>query len=481
MRRLFTLFLLIGPVACEKGPTPIVLISLDTLRADRLGAFGNRDGLSPNLDRFAAEATVFQSAFSQANETCFSHASLFTGRYPSELGRLDQDFRLNDSPPVLAEILKSYGYHTGGSVAGGFLAPAFGFSRGFDVYASPTEWASLYHTYPLALDWLDTLPEREPFFLFLHGYDTHQRYLKPSPFGYGYADPGYAGAGGDLVRSLDGTLRITDGYVRPGMTLLEAQSRSEVRFRSQAARERLALEAATSTDRLTPVTAADQGHVRHVYDGAVSYADAMFGTFMAGLGERGLLEDALIVVISDHGEGLGEDGLFNHRFGVGDPETHVPVMVRLPGGHGGGRTVTDLVELVDILPTALEVAGAALPASIRGRSLLPATRGEPLAPKNAAFTEGAFRMVSVRTAQGRLSFSGIAADSPFLGEVMAGVRMDSPGFTRSEGLTDVQAAGLRDRLVAWREGLPTSPDNTAVDDPALTEALRERGYWGVGP
>jgi hypothetical protein len=478
LRRLFGVVFALAFVACDKGPAPIILVSMDTLRADRLGAWGNADNLSPNLDRFAREATVFENAYSQSNETCFSHASLFTGRYPSELGRLDQDFRLDTTTPTMPAILAAYGYHTGASVAGGFLDPAFGFSRGFDHYDSPLQWASLYNTFPLALSWLDSLPAHEPFFLFLHGYDTHQRYLKPSPYGYAWADPGYTGIGEHLVRELDGTLRITDGVLRPAMSLLELQSRNEVRFRTKEARARLLVEGATSTDKLEIVNDAAQEHVRDVYDGAVAYADAMFGVFMSGLAERGLLDRAVIVLISDHGEGLGEDGLFNHRFGVEDEETHVPVMIRLPGGKSGGRRVKDIVELVDILPTVLEVAGADPPASMRGRSLLPATRGEPLAPKTAAFTEGAFRMVSVRTAKGRFSFAGLAADSPYLADVLAGERTDGPGVTASAGLSEADKLDLRDALVAWRRGLPPAPDNTTINDPMLKDALREHGYWG---
>jgi arylsulfatase len=466
-------------LACQSGPPSIVLVSLDTLRADRLGAFGNTDGLTPNLDRFASEATIFTQAYSQANETCFSHASLFTGRYPSELGRLDQDFRLDDTTPVAASMLKAYGYHTGASVAGGFLDPVFGFSRGFDHYDSPVQWASLYHTFPLALDWLDTLPAREPFFLFVHGYDTHQRYLKPSPYGHAFTDPAYRGIAETLVQELDGTLRITDGVVRPAMTLLEVQSRTDVRFRTEQARARLKLEGAMSTESLRLVNDTDADYVRDVYDGSVGYADAMFGVFMAGLAERGVLDNAAVIVISDHGEGLGEDGLFNHRFGVGDPETHVPVMIRLPGGRNGGRTIDDLVELVDILPTLAELAGATPPASIRGRTLLPATRGEPLAPKDAAFTEGAFRMVAARTLKGRLTFAGLAPDSEWLDDVLEGVRFDSPGITTTAGLTEADKVDLRDRIVAWRRSLPPAPENTAITDPALKEELRARGYWGA--
>lgn len=477
MRIVFATLLFLS--ACHRGPPNVIVVSMDTLRADRLGAWGNSDGLTPNLDRFAAQSTVFTRAYSQSNETCFSHASLFTSRYPSELGRLDQDFRLDDHTPVIATILKAYGYQTGASVAGGFLDPVFGFSRGFDHYVSPTQWASLYHTFPLALGWLDALPDEDaPFFLFLHGYDTHQRYVKPSPYGHAWADPDYQGVARGLVQELDGTLRITDGVVRPAMTLLEIQSRTELRFRSDAARARLKVEGATSGESLRLVTAEDEAHVRHIYDGSVAYADAMFGVFMAGLAERGLLDDTLILVLSDHGEGLGEDGLFNHRFGVEDPETHVPVLLRLPGGRDGGRRVDDLVELVDILPTVVEAVGATPPASARGRSLLPATRGEPLAPKEAAFTEGAFRMISARTAEGRMSFSGLAADSPWLGDVLAGVRLDSPGL-RVTGVPDDKRHDLRDTLVRWRRGLPESPENTPLDDPALREALRARGYWGA--
>jgi arylsulfatase A-like enzyme len=470
---------LLALCACaERGPS-VVLVSLDTLRADRLGAWGNTDGLTPNLDRFASESTVFTQAYAQANETCFSHASIFSGRYASEIGRLDQDFRLDATTPVLATMLKAYGYHTGGSVAGGFMDPVFGFSRGFDSYDSPVQWASLYHTFPLALRWLDTLDDDAPYFLFVHGYDTHQRYLKPSPYGHAWTDPNYQGPGRDLVRELDGTLRITDGLVWPGMATLEVQSRWDLRFRSAAARERTVLNAATSSKSVTFLNAADEAHVRQIYDGAVAYADAMFGVFMAGLAERGVLDEALVIVIADHGEALGEDGLFNHRFGVGDPETHVPVMVRLPGGAHGGRVVDDLVELVDILPTIAEYTGAVVPASARGRSLLPATRGEPLAPKEAVYTEGAFRMLSIRTKEGRLSWSGLAVDSPYLPAVLAAEPLDGPGFTTSPGMEPAEKAHLRDMLVAWRGTLPPSPDNQAITDPKLKEELRKRGYWGA--
>ena len=163
------------------GPPPIVLISLDTLRPDRLGAWGSESGLTPNLDRVAAEAVVFERSYSQAGETLFSHASLFSGRYASELNRLTYTFSIPEEIPLLPQILKAYGYDTGAAVAGGQLDPAFGFDRGFDSYDVPGEWASLYHTVPRALAWLDDRgsDDPDPFLLFVHGYDAHHRWDHP--------------------------------------------------------------------------------------------------------------------------------------------------------------------------------------------------------------------------------------------------------------------------------------------------------------
>ena len=173
------------PAAPPSSARPsVVVVSLDTLRADRLGCYGDERGLTPNLDRFAAEALLFENAFSQSNNTVQSHASLFTSRYPSELCRLGPAYRLGaGSPPTLAEVLSAYGYQAGAFVAGGHLDPSFGLDAGFQEYAAPAQWGSLYHTWPLALKWLDRVDPARPTFLFLHGYDTHARYVKPTPFG----------------------------------------------------------------------------------------------------------------------------------------------------------------------------------------------------------------------------------------------------------------------------------------------------------
>jgi len=194
--------------AQEPTPKPnIILISLDTLRADRVGG---PDGLTPNLDLLAQESWTFRKTYAQSTETLFSHASVFSGRYPSELSTVDYHFSYPDNIPTMAQVLRLYGYKTGGSVAGGHLSPAFGLGQGFDHYAGPEEWGSLWHTAPAALGWVDGL-NNEPFFLFLHGYDTHSRYLKPSPVGYMYASMTPPGPGQGLVRSIHGTAQVVDG------------------------------------------------------------------------------------------------------------------------------------------------------------------------------------------------------------------------------------------------------------------------------
>lgn len=459
-----------APAATE--PPPIVLVSLDTLRADRLGAWGNADGLTPNLDRLAEESVVFEQAYAQANETCFSHASLFTSRYPSELGRLDSSFRLPPDVPTIASMLHAYGYATGAAVGGGYLAPVFGFASGFDHYDPTVDWGSLHETVPAGLRWADGAGGR-PFYLLVHGYDAHARYLKPTPYGYLHSDPGYAGLARDVVRESDGTLLIAAGKLIRGAMPLEYLARTRARFSAEDVPAAIA-ELGSPAD---PLTDADVAHVRAAYDGAVTYADAWVGRLMAGLEQRGLLDRAWIVVFSDHGEELGEHGAFNHRFSLTEPVLHVPLLVRPPGG-SAPRRVSTPVALLDILPTLAEIVGATPPAGIHGRSLLGSIRGGDLPARDLTFSEGAFRLLSAQGPGGLMEFSGISPDNPMVADLVAEARIDGPAF-RVEGGLD--RAATRDAMVAWRRSLTPSTD-AGLDLPQTTrDSLRAKGYWEAGP
>lgn len=452
------------------GHGGIVVLSLDTLRADRLGAWGNPRGLTPNLDRFAAESVIFDQAYAQANETLFSHSSLFTSRYASELAPLDGAFRIPRGVPTLAEVLGAYGYDTAAVVAGGHLARAYGLDRGFTVYDDASSWGSLRETAPKALRWLDTRADDAPFFLFVHGYDTHDRYLKPTPFGYAFADPGYEGAGAAVARTPGGTMVIADGRVPAGPEPLMMLTQSRPRFENGAGITQLAPDAAVLDD-------ADVQHLTDVYDGAVAYADAAFGTFIAGLDARGLLDEVTIVVLSDHGEALGEEGVFHHRLVLNDQTLHVPLIVRPPGGTTG-RRVSALVELTDVMPTLLEVAGAQPPVDIRGHSLLAAVRGGAAPGRTTAFSEGALRLLSVRGTRTRLSIEGLSPGNPYGAALLAAFPLDGVSFRVSGDPT--AAPALRSALVAWREGMPRV-DAAARVPSATTAEMRKHGYWDVTP
>ena len=170
----------------------VIIISIDTLRADRLGAYGNDRPTSPNLDRFASEdAVLFSNAYSQSNWTIPSHMSLFTGLYPDTHGVLKQDARLAPEVPTIAEVFRDAGNHPPGSVAlaaftdGGFLAGSYGFADGFDSYddkhEEPKGVFGLRRTYQLADDWL-TEHHEDIFLIFLDSYDVHAAYYFPDPY-----------------------------------------------------------------------------------------------------------------------------------------------------------------------------------------------------------------------------------------------------------------------------------------------------------
>jgi arylsulfatase A-like enzyme len=464
-----------APTAADAppAPPPVILISIDTLRADRLGAWGSTEGLTASLDRFASESVSFTRTWAASNETLFSHAALFTGRYPSELSAVDYNFAFPDQIPTLAGVLGVYGYTTAAFVGGGHLSPAFGLDAGFSQYTVSAEWGSLYHSVPAALSWLDQLPQTATPFLFIHGYDPHHRYLKPTPWGYAEADAGYEGLGRELVRSHVGTAKTAAGYFFPRQRFDQIFDFGQLRVWDDDARRALAAQAPGLGAR--PLADTDAAHIADVYDGAVRYADAWLGLLMAGLQERGLTESALIIVLSDHGEGLGEDGVFNHRPAISEAMLHVPLMIRPPGGTAAARVETT-TSLVDVMPTVLDAIGGTLPAQLAGRSLWGAVGGAALPPA-PAFAETAFRQLAVRTDEGALVFSGVSPHSPFLPALLSTSRLDGPAFTGWDG---GDRAALRTALIDWRSRLSVRPLIDGEISPERLKILQERGYWG-GP
>jgi len=217
--------------------------------------------------------------------------------------------------------------------------------------------------------------------------------------------------------------------------------------------------------------------VRRIYDGAAAYADAQFGMFMGELQARGLLDEAWVIVMADHGEELGEDGVFNHRHRLSPQTLHVPLMVRLPGAQAGGRRVGEPVALLDLMPTLLELANAAPPASMRGQSLLPVLRGGTAPRREALFAENAWRQVAVHDGAEGTVFAGISPHSPFLQPVLAAARVDGPAF-QAWPETPPRALGrFKDLLLDWRRQLPPTPGPQQRISPERMKQMREQGYW----
>jgi arylsulfatase len=393
--------LLLTACAAHPPPSLVVVVSLDTLRADRLGAYGSAAGLTPNLDRFAAEGVVFTRAWAQANETLYSHASLFTSRHASEVSALDGHFQYPAGRTSLAAAFRAAGWATAGFVAGGELSASFGLDDGFVTWDDGASFGSLCQTGPAAIRWLDARVRRQPILLFVHGYDTHDRYLKPPPLGYAEADPTYAGLGATIARKTGESSNVVGGRWSEGGARIEALSLLHPRF------DRGAAIAETDPDAPT-LTAEDVAHLRGVYDGAVGWADACFGLFMAGLGRR--LDEAVVVVLSDHGEELGEHGVFHHRYSLGDEVLAVPLIIRSPG-NGAGR-VDGPVDLLDVAPTILELAGLPPLPGAEGVSLAGTLGGEAWEGREVSLAEGRLRLRSVRAGSARLTFEGFNAGDP---------------------------------------------------------------------
>jgi len=328
-------------------PRAIVFISIDTLRADMLGAYGYREHpTSPFLDSLAAESVLFENSLVHEPHTASSHASLFTGQLPRNHS-VTPERGLTDEIATLAQQLGAHGYRTQAFADGGYLRKRWGLHSGFEGYDEGSYMGFAY-VLPLAQRWLQQHGE-ERFFLFLHSYDTHSEGFAPY-----YEAPGrWSG-------------RFSSNIASPFAGL-----------------ERNAFEA-LFRERGRDLTEADLDFIRARYAEGIRFADDKLADFFAAMKELGIYDDALIVIWSDHGEAFGEHGLFIHQ----DVYTHtlrVPLMVRLPGGARAGERVSTPVGSIDIAPTLLDLAGAPPLPGADGSSFAPLLRGDEGASETPLF------------------------------------------------------------------------------------------------
>lgn len=458
------------------GPPDLVLVSIDTLRADRLGAYGSTAGLSPNMDRFAAESVVFEQAWAQSNFTLASHAAVLTGRYPSELGPVQGDTIFPKSETTLPGVLSLYGYATAAFTGGGMLGTCYGLQAGFGEFDSAdcTEYTSLSRSAPRALQW--RAKQREgPSFSFIHGYDSHQPYLKPSPWGLSAAPP-YPAEGRPPMRELLRTHQIFDGRLAAESD--DPGNMKRIRPWDAEARAVVAEKLSKQTAHARQLDAEDLARVVATYDGAVSWADAWFGWMIEEMDAQGWLGHSVVVLMSDHGESLGEDGRFGHAHSMADRVMRVPLMVRMPGPRGqAGERVGEAVALFDLFPTLLELAGAVPPAGIAAKSLLPWIEGGKGEAHPFFFAEGKEAAVSCGDGRDRLVFTGIQAGSPYMALALGAAALDGPAFSDSSTADLERRAALRDGMMALQAELVPPAPGPVVKDPAVIESMRRHGYW----
>lgn len=293
-----------------KSPN-IILITLDTTRADRMGFLGSKRGLTPNLDALARQSVAFARAYAQAPLTPPSHATILTGTYPQFHQVNDMQAPLAADLPYAPEILRAHGYHTAAFIGSIVLEPnppyAPGFDRGFDTYDADFHDEGVgedrYSTVQRrgtevvahALAWLDKHP-KGPFFIWIHLYDAHDPYDPPEPYKTRY--------------------------------------------------------------------------VSAPYDGGIAYQDASLGKLLRQLKLRGLFDSAIMAVMADHGESLGAHGEDTHGVFLYDETIHVPLLIKLPHAAAAGKNIENRVELVDVMPTLLQEAGVVIPPEMQGQSLL---------------------------------------------------------------------------------------------------------------
>lgn len=396
----------------------MLFITLDTTRADHLGAYGDEDAATPNLDALAARGVRFDQAQSTAPITLPAHASMFTGSYPPVHGvRYNGTFRVADDRTTLAEVLKSAGFVTGAVPAAFPVAAETGLAQGFDRYEdlfSGPDRASLPDTAQRSAADVSRLGEaflrehaRERFFLWLHYYDPHDPYEPPAPWNGRFAG-------------------------RP-------------------------------------------------YDGEIAYVDNEIGRVLRALTELGALDSTLVVVVGDHGEGLGDHREPTHKNLVYQSTLHVPLIVK-PPGRPTPRVVEEPVSLVDLMPTVLDFAGVSIPSGLQGVSLRGAIRGEA-PPRRALYFESLAGALSFGWAPlhglRRGPYKYVEAPKPELYDLAA-----DPSEGSNLSGTHAEVAGdlrleLREVSEAW-ERLPGGESAAAPMDAETRDRLASLGYLGGG-
>src|SRR5438309_2372322 len=407
----------VGNAAQAATPANVVFITIDTLRPDHLGCYGDKQIRTPNIDALAADGIRFERAYAAVPVTLPSHTVIFTGTYPMLSGV--HDFaanKLSPNQPTLASVLRKEGYTTGAIIGSAVLDSRFGLNHGFDFYYDHFDFNRRQESNldemerpgnvvaNLTLDWLSKNYQKK-FFLWMHLYDPHYPYRPPPPYSEQYKD--------------------------------------------------------------------------RLYDGEIAFADAQVGRLIEFLKNKGLYRNTLIVLGGDHGESLGEHGENTHGFFIYNATLHVPLIFHLPGGVHT-KTVANLVNLADLMPTVLAALNIQIPEQVQGQNLL-----SIMSPKK----EDNARSMYAETFLPRLHFNWselrgvetenyhfIDAPKPELYDLRKDPGETHNLFAEKKAVTEEMRVRLAKLIQQYTAGQELA-EKTGLD-PALMERLKSLGYAG---
>jgi arylsulfatase len=359
----------------------LILVSLDTLRADHLSLNGYWRLTTPSLDAWARTVGVnFPNTVAASNWTLPSHVSMFSGLDAIRHG-VDYNMRTPPEQVFLAQLLRRAGYATHAVTGGGYLLPDYGFDRGFDYFrfwkipgGSRQHNLDIDTGIEMALATIEENVDR-PFFLFFHTYEVHAPYRPRQPY--------YQNFGGELSEQLESIYPARADDAGPAAGVL-AQWEPLVRMRPGVPQPELSPEQRVAL-------------ARDLYDAGVAYADEQIGRLLKQLDELEIADRTLVVITSDHGEALGERGLFDHCC-LWDDTLKVPLIVAFPGRLEGGRTITEQVRSIDLLPTILDLLQLEPAEDIDGVSLVPLIEGRRAASPPPAWSYSQHQGISLRAA-----------------------------------------------------------------------------------
>ncbi|HXI02973.1 MAG TPA: sulfatase-like hydrolase/transferase, partial [Candidatus Saccharimonadales bacterium] len=398
------------------APRNVILITIDTFRADKLSLYGGRHLYTPAIDSLARDGVVFDHAYTVVPLTAPSHSAMMTGRYPVSNGvKMNGSAVLDDSETTLAEILHDHGMRTGAIVSCLVLASRFNINQGFDFYYEEGISGSEGHhglwfderkaVYSIARAerWLESESDK-PFFLWLHLFDPHHPYDPPAPFKQNYKD--------------------------------------------------------------------------HPYDGEIVYTDRALGGFLRKLKEMGLYDDSIIMLLGDHGESLGDHLENFHGTFLYDATMHVPMIIKAPGGRRGVRE-EGMASTIDVMPTLVDAMGLAAPKGTEGISLMPAVMGSGSLPDRALYLESiydnaTFGWSSVRALR-TAHYKYVDLPTPELYDLS-----DDPDELDNIDKQDpIEAKAMKEQYEKVRSGLEATARkdvNAAALDDAFRDRLLSLGY-----